>query len=136
MTTGKRRADELLEDPAVLEALLRDPKKWMKRHRLEESDLDLNDEARSAATRAEKVAAKADELSRLPLVEALPRLRELAEEVWGEDVEVSRVPFGVSLAQRRPVPPPPILDDDPFATTGTGSISCTFRLKCKPDVDR
>lgn len=136
MSGGRRvRADDLLQDPEALRELLRDPRGWLVRHGLSEDDVACPEDAHAAEGRAAEVAAKANELASLPLVEALPRLHELACAVWGEEVELLRIPFGVVLAER-PVPPAPILDDNPFATTGTGTISCTFRLRCKADVDR
>jgi hypothetical protein len=137
MTTGWQRADALLENPDAMLALLKDPKRWLQQHGISEDDLLPSTDADTALEKAEEVAAKADELARLPLLVALPRLRELAASAWPEGIDVEGVPFGVRLAERpRPIPPQPILDDNPKATTGTGSISCTFSLRCKADVDR
>src|SRR4051812_5290763 len=104
MPTSRDRADALLENPEALRALLTDPKKWLKRHRLTEADIACPDEAHDGLAKAEKVAKKANELAKLPLVDALPRLHELAETVWGDDVVVERIPFGVTVAQRPTVP--------------------------------
>jgi len=136
----RHRAAALLTSPDALLALLTNPIKWLKDHGLSPEDIACTEEAHAGLANAERVAAKANELAPLPLVEALPRLYELFQAVWGDDVQVDRIPFGVTVAQRpivpRPLPPVPPIDDNPGATTGTGTVSCTFGLSCKPDVDR
>ncbi|HEU4807415.1 MAG TPA: hypothetical protein VFT01_04075 [Homoserinimonas sp.] len=135
MRKNERNAELLLQDSDALQELLQNPYEWLERHGLTQQDVECTDTAHDALERAEEVARKANELAQLPLLDALPRLHELATRVWSEEVEVSRIPFGVSLAER-PTQPGPIIDDNPSATTGTGSIRCTFGLKCKADVDR
>jgi hypothetical protein len=133
MKKNQRNAEALLQDSAALQQLLTNPYEWLESHGLTQQDVECPDTAHSALDRAEQIAAKANELARLPLLDALPRLHELATRVWGEDVELSRIPFGVSLAER-PIGPGPVLGEG--ATTGTASINCTFGLHCKADVDR
>jgi hypothetical protein len=139
MPQDRKRAAALLQDPDALRALLMEPKKWLMRHGLSETDIACTEEAHAGLAKAEKVAAKATELANLPLVEALPRLHELAKTVWDEDVLVERIPFGVTIAEKpqvpRPLPPVPPLDDNLDVTTGTASVRCTFGLSCKADVD-
>jgi hypothetical protein len=141
MPQDRKRAAALLQDPDALRALLMEPKEWLKRYGLSETDIACTEEAHAGLAKAEKVAAKANELANLPLVEALPRLHELAKTVWDEDVVVGRIPFGVIIAEGpkpplpRPIPPVPPLDDNLDVTTGTASVSCTFGLSCKADVD-
>lgn len=135
MNSRSRKADGLLQNPDAMRALLADPREWLRRHGLSESDVACTDDAHAALERAEKVAMKANELKDLPLLEALPRLRDLAALVWDGDVEVERIPFGVMVAQRPTVPQVPIIDDNPEKKTATGSIRCTFAVSCKADVD-
>lgn len=135
MRKNEPEAEVLLQDAEALQELLQNPYQWLERHGLTQQDVECTDTAHAALERAEEVAEKANELAQLPLLEALPRLHELATRVWSDNLEVSRIPFGVSLAER-PIEPGPIIDDNPSATTGTGSIRCTFGLKCKADVDR
>jgi hypothetical protein len=135
MSARRERVDALLASPDSAKALLKDPRRWLAQHDLSEQDVACTDEAHVALERAERLATKANELAPLPLADALPRLHDFATAAWGEDVDIESIPFGVSLAER-PTLPGPILDDNPFATTGTGSIKCTFGLSCKADVDR
>jgi hypothetical protein len=135
MPARRERVDALLASSDSLKALLKNPRGWLDGYDLSEQDVACTDEAHVALQKAERLATKANELAALPLADALPRLHDFAIAAWGEDVDIERIPFGVSLAER-PTLPGPILDDNPFATTGTGSIKCTFGLNCKADVDR
>ena len=95
MDDSRIYAEELLEDPEELRALLQDPHGWLARHQLGEADVACPDDAHAALDRAEGVAAKANELAEMPLLEALPRLHELAAQVWGEDAwRFSEFPSG------------------------------------------
>jgi hypothetical protein len=139
MRKDRKSVDALLENPNVLRALLVDPKGWLKEYGVSEAAISCTAEAHAGLAKAERVAKKANELATLPLLEALPRLHELAETVWDDGVVVERIPFGVVIAERPQLPPPlppvPPLDDNPEVTTGTGTIRCTFALSCKADVD-
>jgi hypothetical protein len=139
MPTRRQRADALLENPDTLVALLKNPKSWLQQYGMLEEDVACTDGAHIALAKAEEVAAKANELADLPLIEALPRLHELADSMWPDGIEVERIPFGIAIAQRPQVPDVPILPAPPVdsgTTTGTASIRCTFGLSCKADADR
>lgn len=135
MASRWRRADAILQNPSAMQALLVDPRTWLRQNRLTEADVACSDNTHAALKQAERVATRANRLGKLPLVDSLPKLRDITTAAWGQDVDVSRIPFGVQIAQRVTVPQVPILDDNPEKTTGTGTIRCTFGLSCKADVD-
>jgi hypothetical protein len=90
--------------------------------------LECPEQAHAARERAEKPAA---ELTRLgedaPLTDALKQARPVLEPALGDDFLVERVPFGLRFAER--------VGSVGLDLTGTGTVECTFGLKCSPDVD-
>jgi hypothetical protein len=114
--------------PEVIHKLLENPAAVLDSVGVSEDALTCPPEADAALERSEGLAGRANELGDTPLVDALPRLHEIVRQGLGADFTAAKVPFGIRFSEHLPEVPSTDL-------TGTGTIECTFGIKCKPDVD-
>jgi len=92
-----------------------------------EDILRCTESAHRAMDRASKAASEMSTVDDQKLEVALPELAAIARRTFGADFEVRPIPFGLLFAEQARV--------TTAGLTGTGTVQCTFALKCGPDGD-
>lgn len=118
----------LQHQPELIQQLLDNPTSVLKRVGVDEEAMKCPDEAHKAFNRGENFAKEVKALDVLNLVDALPKIAEIAREIFGKDLIIAKAPFGLRFSER--------LRDIKFDWTATGSGTITFGgLDGDSDVD-
>jgi hypothetical protein len=134
MNRRQRVKDQLLLDyvlqqqPALLERLLEAPQSVFERIGVSADALSCPDEVHQAIARAERAAEAANALADKSPAEALPELAAIARGRLGKEATAVKIPFGIRFSEQ-------VSDDVGLDATATGTVECTFRIRCSPDHD-
>lgn len=118
----------LRHHPELLHELMDNPVAVFERLGVDEEALRCIEEVHEAYARGKRIAEKSEALGDLRLVEALPKIAELARRSLGDDFRVDKVPFGLRFCERVP-------DAQKMDWTATATVECVFGPGCHVDVD-
>lgn len=121
--------DYLLQhDPGLVEKLLDNPKGVLERLKIDEAALKCTDEAHKAFERGESFSNEIKTLGDISLVDALPEAKKIAHRIFGQNIVVEKIPFGLRFSER--------IRDISVDWTATGSGTITFGgLDGDTDID-
>ncbi len=86
--------------PSVLEDFANDPIKTLERYGISEDAIACTEEEHKAFERAETFSQRITEIEGSNPIHALPKVVDVAREVFGKDVKIAREPFGLRFIER------------------------------------